>query len=80
MGNDLEAAVLRRHPAIGQAIDACLAEGAAAAAMTGSGSAVFGVFREAAVPRAARRLRRPDWLVLPTRTLSRAEARRRMGL
>jgi 4-diphosphocytidyl-2C-methyl-D-erythritol kinase len=51
-----------------------------AAAMTGSGSAVFGVFSAAAAPRAARRLRRPTWRVLPTRTLSRIEAGRRMTL
>ena len=78
--NDLEGPVCRRHPVVRDAIDACLAAGAMAAAMSGSGSAVFGVFSEKAAPRAARRLRRPDWLVLPTRTLSRTEARRRMGL
>jgi hypothetical protein len=32
------------------------------------------------VSRAARRLRRPDWLVLITRTLTRREAGRRMSL
>ncbi len=50
------------------------------AAMTGSGSAVFGVFSEASAKRAARRLQRPDWLVLLTRTLTRREAARRVGL
>lgn len=78
--NDLEAPARRRHPGIGEAIDACLAAGARAAAMTGSGSAVFGVFSEAAAPKAARRLRRPGWLVLDTRTLSRRESGRRIGL
>jgi len=80
MGNDLEAPVVRRHQAVREAIDACLRAGALGAAMTGSGSAVFAVFSEAAAVRAARQLRRPDWLVLPTRTTSRAEARRRMCL
>ncbi len=78
--NDLEGPVCRRHPQVQDAIEACLGAGALAAAMSGSGSAVFGVFSESAAPRAARRLRRPDWLVLPTRTLARAEARRRIGL
>ena len=80
LANDLEGPVARRHPAIREMVDACYREGAAAAAMTGSGSAVFGLFPEAAAGRAARRLRRPDWLVLTTRTLSRREARRRMPL
>ena len=48
--------------------------------MTGSGSAVFGLFPEVAAKRAVRRLQRPDWLVLLTRTLARHEASRRMGL
>jgi len=78
--NDLEAPACRRHPVIGEAIEACLAAGARAAAMTGSGSAVFGVFSEAAALKAARRLRRPGWLVTATRTLSRRESGRRLGL
>jgi 4-diphosphocytidyl-2-C-methyl-D-erythritol kinase len=80
LANDLEGPVARRHPGVQEAIDACLREGAMAAMMSGSGSAVFGVFIEAAVPKAATRLRRPDWLVLPTHTVGRAEASRRIGL
>jgi len=80
MGNDLEAPVVRRHPAVGEAIDACLRAGALGAAMSGSGSAIFAVFSEAAAARAVRQLRRPDWLVQLTRTISRAESRRRMCL
>jgi len=80
LGNDLEEPVSRRHPAIREMVAACLREGAAAAAMTGSGSAVFGVFSEASAKRAIRRLQRPDWLVQLTRTLSRQESRRRLGL
>jgi 4-diphosphocytidyl-2-C-methyl-D-erythritol kinase len=78
--NDLQPPVARRHPLIQEAIDACRAEGAIAAAMTGSGSAVFGVFPLAGAPRAARRLRRREWQVLATRTLTRTQARRRLTL
>ncbi len=80
LGNDLEAPVARRHPGVDEMLAAVRAEGAQVAAMTGSGSAVFGVFAEAAARRAAERLQRPAWLVRLTRTLSRAEAARRMGL
>ena len=48
--------------------------GAVVAAMSGSGSAVFGLFeRLDAARRTAADLARPGWLVLATRTLSRAE-------
>jgi 4-diphosphocytidyl-2-C-methyl-D-erythritol kinase len=80
LANDLERPVARRHPAIDEMVAACGREGALAASMSGSGSAVFAVFSEAAASRAARRLQRPDWLVLATRTLTRAEASRRIGL
>jgi 4-diphosphocytidyl-2-C-methyl-D-erythritol kinase len=78
--NDLQLPVTARHPVIQEAIDACLEAGAMAAAMSGSGSAVFGVFSSSAAPRAARRLRRRDWRVVATRTLRRREAERRMAL
>lgn len=78
--NDLEAPVTRRHPEVLEAIEACYREGAMAAAMTGSGSAIFGVFSESAAPRAARNLQRPEWLVSVTRTMTRREASRRIGL
>jgi 4-diphosphocytidyl-2-C-methyl-D-erythritol kinase len=78
--NDLQTPVSRRHPAIQDAIEACYRQGAVAAAMTGSGSAVFGVFSMDQRRRAARRLQRPDWQVFASRTLSRAEAGRRMTL
>jgi 4-diphosphocytidyl-2-C-methyl-D-erythritol kinase len=77
MINDLEAPVARRHPAIGEMISACFREGAQMAAMTGSGSAVFGLFPESGAKRAVPRLQRPDWLVVLTRTLTRKEAQRR---
>ena len=78
--NDLEAPVARRQPAIAEMIAACVRAGAMGGAMTGSGSAVFGLFSEATAPRAARRLQRPEWRVLVTRTLTRREAARRIGL
>lgn len=80
MVNDLEAPVARRHPGILEMIQACRGAGAQAAAMTGSGSAVFGIFPESTARKALKRLARPDWQVLLTRTLSRREAGRRMGL
>lgn len=78
--NDLQAPVARRHPLINEAIEACRRAGALAAAMTGSGSAVFGAFPLAQTRRAARGLKRPDWQVLSSRTLARREACRRMAL
>ena len=78
--NDLQEPVGRRHPAIGEMVSGCIREGALGAAMTGSGSAVFGLFPDSVARRAAGRLKRPDWLVTLTRTLSRREAERRLGL
>lgn len=72
--NDLAAPVTRRHPGIQEMVDACLAEGAYGAQMSGSGSAVFGLFSEPAATRAIKRLRRPEWLVLLTRTQRRRDA------
>ena len=80
IANDLEGPVARRHPGIEEMIAGCVREGAVAAAMTGSGSAVFGLFREAVATKAARKLQRPDWLILLTRTLSRRESGRHMTL
>lgn len=80
LSNDLMGPIARRHPAIDEMVQACLGCGALGAQMTGSGSAVFGLFPESAVGRAARRLKRPDWLVIVARTQSRREAARRMGL
>ena len=45
MVNDLEPPVMRRHPEIGTIKAALREAGAVAAAMSGSGSAVFGLFR-----------------------------------
>jgi 4-diphosphocytidyl-2-C-methyl-D-erythritol kinase len=75
--NDLEAPVTRRHPDIGAARRALEASGAAAAAMTGSGSAVFGLFtREAAARRAARAVAEAGFVALLTRTVDRRTCHR----
>lgn len=78
--NDLQAPVAARHPMVDDMVAACLREGALGASMSGSGSAVFGLFTETVARRAVARLQRPDWLVLLSRTLTRREAARRMGL
>ncbi len=78
--NDLQRPVAARHPVVHEMIAACRQAGARAAAMTGSGSAVFALFSESAASRVVKRLRRPDWLVILTRTLGRREAARRIGL
>ena len=78
MVNDLEPPVIRRHQEIA-GIKAQLRElGATAAAMSGSGSAVFGLFRSrAAAERAVKPLSRNGARALVTRTLTRAEHERR---
>jgi 4-diphosphocytidyl-2-C-methyl-D-erythritol kinase len=79
MVNDLEPPVGRRHPETG-AIKQQLRElGATAAAMSGSGSAVFGLFRSrGAAERAVKPLSRNGARALVTRTLTRGEHERRM--
>jgi 4-diphosphocytidyl-2-C-methyl-D-erythritol kinase len=78
MINDLEPPVMRRHQEIG-ALKGLLREaGATAAAMSGSGSAVFGLFRSrAAAERAVRPLSRHGAKAIVTRTLTRGEHERR---
>jgi 4-diphosphocytidyl-2-C-methyl-D-erythritol kinase len=46
--NDFEPIVLERHPAIATAKRAMLSKGAVYAALSGSGSAVFGLFADPA--------------------------------
>jgi 4-diphosphocytidyl-2-C-methyl-D-erythritol kinase len=78
MINDLEPPVLRRHPEI-TPLKASLREaGAVASAMSGSGSAVFGLFRSrAAAARCIRPLSKGGNQAMLTRTLTRAEYERR---
>ena len=78
MINDLEAAIARHHPEIDQMKAALRRAGAVAAAMSGSGSAVFGLFqkrREALG--ASARLSGSGWRVLLTESLGRGEFARR---
>ncbi len=51
--NDLEAAVLKRHPEIGRCKQDLVRFGARASLMSGSGSAVFGLFEDRATARRA---------------------------
>jgi 4-diphosphocytidyl-2-C-methyl-D-erythritol kinase len=78
--NDLEGPVVKHHPAIGRIRQSLVDAGAAFAAMSGSGSAVFGLFERAdAARRTANDLARPGWLSLHTRTLTRREYARRVA-
>jgi 4-diphosphocytidyl-2-C-methyl-D-erythritol kinase len=78
MINDLEPPVVRRHPEIGTLKILLREAGAVAAAMSGSGSAVFGLFRtQAAAVRALKPVSRAGARARLTRTISRAEHERR---
>jgi 4-diphosphocytidyl-2-C-methyl-D-erythritol kinase len=70
LSNDFEEPVFRHHPRLGEIRDALLERGAAEAALAGSGSAVFGVFRNPAQARRAARTF-PEDSVFLTETLSR---------
>jgi 4-diphosphocytidyl-2-C-methyl-D-erythritol kinase len=77
LGNDLEGPVSRRHPEIAAARRILEAAGAGAAAMTGSGSAVFGLFAGgAAARRAARAVAEAGFVALLTRTVDRRTCQR----
>jgi 4-diphosphocytidyl-2-C-methyl-D-erythritol kinase len=78
MVNDLEAPVARHHPEIDQMRTALRRAGAIAAAMSGSGSTVFGLFQkrsEALI--AVERLTGSGWRVLLSESLDRGEYARR---
>jgi 4-diphosphocytidyl-2-C-methyl-D-erythritol kinase len=78
MINDLEPPVVRRHPEIGTLKILLREAGAVAAAMSGSGSAVFGLFRtQSAAVRALKPVSRAGARARLTRTISRAEHERR---
>ncbi|MBI3405666.1 MAG: 4-(cytidine 5'-diphospho)-2-C-methyl-D-erythritol kinase [Acidobacteria bacterium] len=75
LANDFEVAVFRRHPRLKAIAGSLLRHGAADAALAGSGSAVFGVFRN---PAQARRAARsfPEDTVFVCETVSREDYRR----
>jgi hypothetical protein len=78
MINDLEPPVVRRHPEIAGLKSALREAGAVAAAMSGSGSAVFGLFRgRTAAAKVLRPLRRGGVQAFLTRTVTRGEHERR---
>jgi 4-diphosphocytidyl-2-C-methyl-D-erythritol kinase len=78
VSNDFEGPVFSRHPRLREIRDALLERGAAEAALAGSGSAVFGVFRN---PAQARRTARafPEDSVFVVETISRARYGRTLG-
>jgi len=78
VSNDFETAVFARHPRLGRLRRKLLQQGAAEAALAGSGSAVFGVFRNPAQARRAAREFPEDRVFLCT-TLSRRAYRRALG-
>ncbi len=74
MGNDFEEMVFARIPQLAKAKKTLLHCGAIMASLSGSGSVVFGLFRDFSVARqAARLLREPGHRVFLTRTISRRE-------
>jgi 4-diphosphocytidyl-2-C-methyl-D-erythritol kinase len=76
--NDLQDPVVRRHAALGSVLSALRRSGAAHAAMSGSGSGVFGLFaRRDKARSAAALLARAGHRTLLTKTLTRAEYRAR---
>ena len=77
VSNDFEAAVFGRHPRLSEIKRRLLQGGAAEAALAGSGSAVFGIFRNPAQARRAVRAF-PEDQVFVTRTLSRKAYQRAM--
>ena len=78
MANDLEPAVTRRHPEIGRMKAALVDAGAWTAAMSGSGSAVYGLFERREEARAAAgRLSGGSWRVVVTELLDRRAYARR---
>ncbi|MGB6545499.1 MAG: 4-(cytidine 5'-diphospho)-2-C-methyl-D-erythritol kinase [Candidatus Acidiferrales bacterium] len=78
LSNDFERAVFKRHPLLGRIKRELLQRGAEDAALAGSGSAVFGVFRN---PAQARRAAHwfPNEEVFVCSTVTRKQVRRSLG-
>jgi 4-diphosphocytidyl-2-C-methyl-D-erythritol kinase len=71
LSNDFEAAVFKRHARLGKLKKRLLEQGAAEAALAGSGSAVFGIFRNPAQARRAAK-KFPEDQVFLCATISRS--------
>ena len=78
LANDFEEPVFSRHPRLREIKDGLLERGAADAALAGSGSAVFGVFRNPAQARRAARAF-PEDSVFVVESLSREKYGRALG-
>jgi 4-diphosphocytidyl-2-C-methyl-D-erythritol kinase len=78
VSNDFEGPVFSRYPRLGEIRDGLLKRGAANAALAGSGSAVFGVFRNPAQARRAARAF-PEDSVFVAETVSRKKYGHAMG-
>ena len=79
LANDFEAPVFERHPRLGRIRAALLKQGAAEAALAGSGSAVFGIFRNPAQARRAAHKFPEDEVFLCTTISRRAYSRALWG-
>ena len=74
LANDLQPAVARRHPDIAAMAQRLQRSGALLAAMTGSGSVVYGLYGQRRAAAAARRaVRSAGWRTTLTRTIGRSE-------
>jgi 4-diphosphocytidyl-2-C-methyl-D-erythritol kinase len=78
VSNDFEGPVFSRHPRLREIRDALLKRGAAEAALAGSGSAVFGIFRNPAQARRAARVF-PEDSAFVVETVSRESYGRAQG-
>ncbi len=77
--NDFETTILSAYPAVKEARDFLLRQGATTAMLSGSGSSVFGFFSdEESALAASRAACRGDWRVFPAKTLSSAEYHQRL--
>ena len=79
--NDFEAVIFQLEPEIGRAKNALLKSGARAAMLSGSGSAVFGIFEnQNAQERAIQAIElETGWRAFPCKTVGRSYYRRAMG-
>lgn len=74
LGNDLQESVVRRHPEIGAMVDRLQATNASLAAMTGSGSTVFALYRcKVDAVFARRQVRSRGWQTVLSRTIGSSE-------